>query len=162
MWQTETRKTQTPFADSVFRPLNHPLEVKKRSSAAVNETRAHPETAAGPPERRRMTGREGGPGTTRTGGVSTFSSNSSRRNSLLPGWRRIASSACSTVHGLCSFIANTPEVFDVESIDKAKVINGMQLIGVEMKAIRQETANADLLNSVYESNLYELNASLDF
>ena len=38
----------------------------------------------------------------------------------------------------------------------------MQLIGVEMKAIRQETANADLLNAVYESNLYELNASLDF
>lgn len=59
---------------------------------------------------------------------------------------------------LCKLIAETPEFLDREPIDKTKLIHGMQLIGVEMKSIRREHANAELLKAVYENDLYALNA----
>jgi hypothetical protein len=60
---------------------------------------------------------------------------------------------------LRDFISETPEFLDGEPLDQSKLIHGMQLIGVEMKTICREKANADLLKAVYEKNLYALNAS---
>jgi hypothetical protein len=58
---------------------------------------------------------------------------------------------------LSNFISETPEFLDGEPLDQSKLIHGMQLIGVEMKAICREKANADLLKAVYERKAHRKN-----
>ena len=60
---------------------------------------------------------------------------------------------------LRTFIANTPGFLVNTPIeDNVKLIQGMQLLSIEMKSITVENVDADLLKAVYEKDLYELNA----
>ncbi len=79
------------------------------------------------------------------------------RTTLCVSWNEVIK-AVNHEDCLRMFIAETPEFLDGIPIDRTKLILGMQLIGVEMKAISREKADADLLQAVYEHNLYALNA----
>ncbi|WP_425429174.1 hypothetical protein OH491_16450 [Termitidicoccus mucosus] len=59
---------------------------------------------------------------------------------------------------LCDFIADTPDFLCGKIINYAKLIEGMALLGVEMKRIDPKPSDKELLKLIYERDLYVLNA----
>jgi hypothetical protein len=58
---------------------------------------------------------------------------------------------------LVNYISNDAEFLSIDKCDIIKTVSGLKLFGVEFVAINSETANHELLELVYKSNLYVIN-----